>query len=363
MLFLSRRSGPWKRLNPEGGRGPFILGRDPGCDFVVDDPTRALSRLHLQLERFSWGYEVRVIGAAGVNLNGKYRSTPAYFTLKTQDVLSFAGTKGEVFRLFFGREPPATAPERRGPFTTGGHFSSPSRGARDDGKPATHDGAGAAPTFPDLAHPSPAAPSPAPSPPPPPERATAPPASLAPVPITGQEVLIPRREGRVLFRVARTMWSETAELAEVRLSPDAELPVHMRAELERTMVGRGLRTEEHPVEPLGPKMTAALHGDERFFRIKPLSSAVQRVEADAVGWDWQVTPLREGRSLLTLRLSMVVDDAFQEVRVDAQALHTTVEIGVRSALTRPARFLRDNWRWVLGGSGIGAASGILAWFG
>lgn len=168
------------------------------------------------------------------------------------------------------------------------------------------------------------------------------------------------RRGRALFRVARTMWSEVPELAELRLSATDELTVAMRAALERTMVGRGLRTDEFAVEPIGTLMRARLYGEESFFKIEDLSTETQALVGSSLHWDWRVTPRREGRSMLTLRLSMAADLSGTEFEVDAQALHQSIRISVRSWATRPARFVRDNWKWMLGSSGIGALAAAYA---
>ncbi|MEO0989870.1 MAG: FHA domain-containing protein [Pseudomonadota bacterium] len=173
--------------------------------------------------------------------------------------------------------------------------------------------------------------------------------------------LPPWKKGTALFRVPRTMWSETSELAELRLAPESILTTAMRASLEQTMVGRGTRTDEHGSVKVGQRMKAVLYGDARYFRIEPLGSEVQHLQGVGhLGWDWRVVPMREGHSLLTLRISMLADADGQEMAVDAQALHTSVEITVRSLWTRPARFVRDHWKWMLGSSGIGAAAAIVA---
>ena len=172
------------------------------------------------------------------------------------------------------------------------------------------------------------------------------------------------RSGRALFRVPRRMWAETAELAELRLSDTEILTVDMRAELERSMTGRGIRTDEHGVEPVGRKMRAVLFGDPQYFEIVPLGSEDQSLrDGHPMRWDWRVVPKVEGHSLLTLRLTMLADADGTEMAVDAQALHTSIEVAVRSPLTRPARFVRDNWKWLLGGSGLGAVATIAALLG
>lgn len=172
------------------------------------------------------------------------------------------------------------------------------------------------------------------------------------------------RRGNALFRIPRTMWTETAELAELRLSPNDTLTVEMRALLERSMVGRGTRTDEHAVARLGTRMKATLHADARDIEVTILGTDVQILEDDAaLGWDWRVIPLREGSTLVTLRLTMLADLDGRETAVDAQALHTSVEITVRTFMTRPHRFIRDNWRWMLGSSGIGAIAAVWALLG
>ena len=172
----------------------------------------------------------------------------------------------------------------------------------------------------------------------------------------------PRRRGRALFRVPRTMWSEVAEIAELRLSATDELTVAMRAALEKTMVGRGLKTEEFGVDPIGNKMRAILFGDETYFKIDPLSTETQTLTDQPLHWDWRVTPRREGRSTLTLRMSMVSSAAEIDAAIDAQALHQSISISVKSWATRPTRFVRDNWKWMLGSSGIGAVAAFYALF-
>lgn len=171
------------------------------------------------------------------------------------------------------------------------------------------------------------------------------------------------RRGNALFRIPRVMWTETAELAELRLTPHDALTVEMRALLERSMVGRGTQTDEHAVSRVGTRMKAALHADPRDIEVTPLGTDVQVLEDDAaLGWDWRVVPLREGPTLVTLRLTMLADLDGRETALDAQALHTSVEVTVRTFLTRPRRFVRDNWRWMLGSSGIGAVAALWALF-
>ena len=169
------------------------------------------------------------------------------------------------------------------------------------------------------------------------------------------------RPGHALFRVPRLMWTETAELAELRLAATDPLSVKLRAAMEKTMVGRGIRTDEHAVERVGRRMKAQLMGDARFFEIEPLSSAEQDFgDGDRLGWDWRVIPKREGHSLLTLRMTMTANLRDEPISIDTQALHTSVDITVKSLFTRPTRFFRDNWKWMLGSSGIGAVAAIYA---
>ena len=169
------------------------------------------------------------------------------------------------------------------------------------------------------------------------------------------------RPRHALFRVPRTMWTETAELAEVRLAARDPLSIAMRAAMEQTMTGRGKRTDDHAVDRVGQRMKAQLLGDPRYFQIEPLSSEEQDFgDGDRLGWDWRVVPIREGHSLLTLRMTMTADLQGNPISIDTQALHTSVEITVKSFLTRPTRFVRDNWKWMLGSSGIGAVAAIYA---
>ena len=172
------------------------------------------------------------------------------------------------------------------------------------------------------------------------------------------------RRGRALFRVPRVMFSEISELAELRLTPKDYISTQLRAELEKSMVGRGKQTDEHEVSHVGSFMCARLLGDPRYFEIASLSSEEQHLRGDeTLGWDWRVTPLVEGESSLTLRVTMLATVDGQQHVADAQALHTAIRITVKSAFTRPKRFVRDNWRWMLGGSGIGAAAAIYGLFG
>lgn len=178
-------------------------------------------------------------------------------------------------------------------------------------------------------------------------------------PVAESHAVAPR--GHALFRVPRLMWAEIAELAELRLGHGDPMTVAMRAELERTMVGRGETTDEHPVARMGNRMQARLFGDDRYFSITALGSETQDIAlGETAEWDWRVTPLCEGHGLLTLRLTMLADIEGNAVTVDAEALHTSVEITVKSFFTRPRRFVRDNWRWMLGSSGIGAAAALYA---
>lgn len=172
---------------------------------------------------------------------------------------------------------------------------------------------------------------------------------------------IPReRSGRGLFRVPRKMWSEVAELAELRLILTDELSIAVRAAIERSMVGRGRKTDEFSVEPIGAQMRARLFGESRYFDIEPLGTEVQTLSERPVHWDWRVTPKREGRSILTLRISMVADAQGKQMEVDVQAFHQTIEVSVESWTTRPTRFIRDNWKWLAGSSGIGAVAAVYA---
>lgn len=180
-------------------------------------------------------------------------------------------------------------------------------------------------------------------------------------PSIGPPVEFPaRRRGRALFRVPRAMWTEVSELAELRLTANDKLTVAMRAALEKTMVGRGLNTEEFEVDPIGHKMRAVLLGDESYFKVDPLSTETQALTDKPLHWDWRVTPKREGQSTLTLRISMTSDVPDAAAAIDAQALHQPISITVKSWATRPTRFVRDNWKWMLGSSGIGAAAAIYA---
>jgi len=159
--------------------------------------------------------------------------------------------------------------------------------------------------------------------------------------------------GVLLLRIPRLMWLEVSERVHLRVAPKASLSVEDRAAIERTMTGRG-ETAEYPLAKLGLSLKAVLHADDTLLSVKALSSEAQDTDlVSPLVWDWNVLPTQTGQTSVTLRVTILADAAGQEMTTDLDAIDETIRIRVKSWITKPRRFWRQNWKWLLGPSGIG----------
>ena len=159
--------------------------------------------------------------------------------------------------------------------------------------------------------------------------------------------------GVLLLRIPRLMWLEVSERVHLRVAPKASLSVEDRAAIERTMTGRG-ETAEYPLAKLGLSLKAVLHADDTLLSVKALSSEAQDTDlVSPLVWDWNVLPTQTGQTSVTLRVTILADAAGQEMTTDLDAIDETIRIRVKSWTTKPRRFWRQNWKWLLGPSGIG----------
>lgn len=314
---------------------PIKIGRDPFSDWVLLDPERQISGHHCTISFKEGRYWIEDTSTNGTFLNGNKHPIASQHEIADGDVIYIGHLIVEA-RLDFSARPKESFSIQN---EIGDYFGD---------KPL-----------------SPVAPSALPAPAPISGPLGSPEPPVAPAAPQQQRDFANSPKvsiGRALFRVPRTMLIETAEIAELRLSSEHQFTVEMREALEKTMVGRGKTTDEHTVKPLGCRMKATLFSDSRFLVIEPISSEVQDMTEAAASWDWRILPVKEGASMLTLRISMIKDTDGNEASVDSQALHTTIDITVRSFLSRPRRFVRDNWKWLLGSSGIGLAAAISSTF-
>ncbi|MEM6634386.1 MAG: FHA domain-containing protein [Pseudomonadota bacterium] len=376
----------------------FSIGRDGGCDLTIDDPRNQVSRRHAEVSWEDGGFKLTVLGAAGVQIAaGAHLEQGTAVTLEDGLQIDLPG-----FRLVVAigsAAAPEIAPQLNEPEA---EVADPGHGqeqAAEVSATLLETGFGADTNASKMAKDVPSN-----------EHAPTleidhaedqemaanqelsslqsdPPEDDVPYPFFGQDMpgapavaigqagqgaqpglgegvpLPPWSKDVAIFRVPRTMWTESAERAEFRLAADSSLTDEMRTRIERSMVGYGHRMDEHGIAQMGTRMRAVLYGDSRFFRIEALGPEVQDIKGtEILGWVWRVVPVRDGHSLLTLRISMLEDANGTELAVDAQALHASVEVTVRSFWTRPRRFVRDHWKWILASSGIGAAAAILALF-
>jgi formylglycine-generating enzyme required for sulfatase activity len=143
--------------------------------------------------------------------------------------------------------------------------------------------------------------------------------------------------GRVVFNPAERMKVGQRERIEVRLSRD------LAAKLTEGLRGRGAPRIE-AIE-IADRMRVRLLGEE--FVIKALSSEDQVVrEVGVAQWDFDVVPVRRGRKVLRLLVTLRLKREDTQELYDLPALEREVVVQV-APVYAVALFTRTHWQWLV----------------
>jgi hypothetical protein len=131
--------------------------------------------------------------------------------------------------------------------------------------------------------------------------------------------------------------------------------VVVQAALRQGLRGRGTPNIERL--EVAPTMRVVLVGDTEDFSIQDLSSKDQYLRPGQVArWDFGVMPLRSGKRLLRLLISMRIKVGEKDEVVDLPSYEK--EVRVRVAPVRAASsIIVKNWQWLAGTVAIP----IIAW--
>ncbi|NOD36025.1 MULTISPECIES: protein kinase [unclassified Ruegeria] len=170
------------------------------------------------------------------------------------------------------------------------------------------------------------------------------------------------RKGRALFNPPKLMWVDLIETVQLRIKVSDVLSVAERADMEKSMHGTG-RVLEQSVSKIGLRMKAQLICEDDLLQLKSLSSDEQDILVSGVThWDWAVRPAGTGQSVLTLRMTLRKDMDGKPITTDLEALRSVVNIEVRSPFSRPIKFWRQHWKWLVAFF-VGIPSALTAWLG